>query len=50
MSAVPEDIRDPLDREAQDNIDLGMTAEKVRRQALLKFGNVVLAREDARIV
>jgi putative ABC transport system permease protein len=50
LDDLDQDIRDHIERETQDNIDRGMTPEEARRQALLRFGNVALVREDARAV
>ena len=46
--ASTEDIRNHIERETQDNIDRGMAPEEARRQAMLTFGNVALAKEDTR--
>jgi predicted permease len=50
LDGLDQDIHDHIDSETQDNIDRGMAAEEARRQALLKFGNVALAKEDTRRV
>jgi predicted permease len=50
LDGLDDDIRDHVERETQENIDRGMAAEEARRQALLKFGNVALVREDTRAV
>jgi putative ABC transport system permease protein len=50
LDGLDDDIRDHIDRETQDNIDRGMSPEEARRQALLKFGNIALAKEDTRAV
>jgi putative ABC transport system permease protein len=50
LHGLDEDIRDHLDRETQDNIARGMSPEKARRAALLKFGNVTRVKEDTREV
>ncbi len=50
LSDLDDDIRDHIARETQENIDLGMAPQEARRQARLKFGNVALAKEDARRV
>ena len=50
LARLDADIRDHIEREIQDNVDRGMPPEEARRQALIKFGNVSLAREDARAV
>jgi len=46
LDRLGEDIRDHIERETQDNIDKGMAPEEVRRQAMIRFGNVALATED----
>ena len=50
LDGLDEDIRDHIERETQDNIERGMAPEEARRQAMLKFGNVALAKEDTRRV
>jgi putative ABC transport system permease protein len=50
LDGLDDDIRDHIEGETQDNIDRGMAPEEARRQAMLKFGNVALAKEDARAV
>jgi predicted permease len=50
LEGLDQDIRDHIDRDTQDNIDGGMAPEEARRQAMLKFGNVALLKEDARAV
>ena len=50
LDSLADDIRDHIERETQDNLDRGMPPEEARRQALLKFGSVALAKEDARAV
>jgi hypothetical protein len=50
LDGLDRDIRDHLERETQDNLDRGLAPEEARRQALLKFGNVALAKEDTRAV
>ncbi len=50
MDGLDDDIRDHIERETQDNLDRGMPPEEARRQAMLKFGNVALAKEDTRAV
>jgi predicted permease len=44
------DIKDHIERQTQDNIDTGMAPEEARRQAMLKFGNVALVKEDTRAI
>ena len=48
LDGVDEDIKDHIERQTQDNIDAGMAPEEARRQAMLKFGNVALVKEDTR--
>ena len=48
LNGLDDDIRDHIDSETRDNIARGMPPEEARRQALLKFGNVALAKEDTR--
>jgi putative ABC transport system permease protein len=50
LESLEDDIRDHIERETRDNLDRGMAPEEARRQALLKFGNVALVREDTRAV
>lgn len=48
LDGLDDEIRDHIECETQDNIDRGIAAEEARRLALVKFGSVALAREDAR--
>ena len=50
LDGLEDDIRDHIERETQDNIERGMAPQEARRQALLKFGNVALTKEDTRAV
>ena len=50
LNGLDDDIRDHIEREIQDNLDRGMSPEEARRQALLRFGNVALVKEDTRAV
>jgi putative ABC transport system permease protein len=50
LDGLDDDIRDHIERETQDNIDRGMSPEEARRQAMLRFGNVGLVKEDTRAV
>ncbi len=50
LDTLDDDIRDHIERETRENLDRGMTPEEARRQALLKFGNVVLVKEDTRAI
>jgi predicted permease len=50
LRGLDDDIRDHIERETQDNIDRGMAPEEAHRQAMLRFGNVALVKEDTRAV
>src|SRR5882672_4293945 len=50
LEDLDADIRDHLERETADNVARGMTPDAARHAALRKFGNVTLAKEDARAV
>jgi hypothetical protein len=50
LAGLDQDIRDHIERETQDNIERGMAPKEARRQAMLTFGNVALAKEDTRRV
>ena len=50
LDAVDRDIKEHIERETQDNIESGMAPEEARRQAMLRFGNVAVVREDTRAV
>jgi hypothetical protein len=50
LDGLDQDIREHIEHETQDNIDRGMTPEEARRQAMLRFGNIALAKEDTRAV
>ena len=50
LESLEDDIRDHIERETRDNLDRGMAPEEARRQALLKFGNVALVKEDTRAI
>jgi putative ABC transport system permease protein len=50
LEGLDNDIRDHIERETQDNLDRGMPPEEARRQAMLKFGNVALAKEATHAV
>ena len=50
LDTLDDDIRDHIERQTQENLDLGMTAEEARRQALVKFGSTALVRDDTRAV
>jgi putative ABC transport system permease protein len=50
LETLDDDIRDHIERETRDNLDRGMAPEEARRQAILKFGNVALVKEDTRAI
>ncbi len=50
LSDLDADIRDHIEREAQENVERGMSPDDARYAALRKFGNVTLAREHTRMV
>lgn len=50
LDGIDDDIRDHIERETQDNLDRGMAPEEAHRQAMLKFGNLALTKEDTRAV
>jgi predicted permease len=50
MDELDEDIREHIEREAQDNIARGMRPDEARRAALLKFGNMTRVTEATREV
>src|SRR5258706_353062 len=50
LESLDDDIRDHIERETRDNLDRGLAPEEARRQALLKFGNVALVKEDTRAI
>jgi putative ABC transport system permease protein len=50
LDGLEDEIRDHIERETQENVERGMAPEEARRQALLKFGNVALNKEDTRAV
>jgi predicted permease len=50
LDDLDDDIREHIERETQDNIERGLPPDEARRQAMLAFGNVALAKEDTRRV
>src|SRR5258706_9499628 len=50
LDDLDADIRDHIERETADNVARGMTPDAARHAALRKFGNIALAKEDARAV
>jgi predicted permease len=46
LEDLDRDIQEHIERETQDNIDRGMSAEEARYAALRKFGNVRRVKED----
>ena len=49
LNDLDQDIRDQIERETQDNIERGMSAEEARYAALRKFGNVTQVQEETLI-
>ena len=47
---LDDEIRDHLERETEENVARGMSAEEARRAAFVKFGNVTRVKEEAREV
>ncbi|WP_254062562.1 ABC transporter permease [Acidobacterium sp. S8] len=45
---LEDEIQTHIDFETQENIEAGMTPEKARHAAMRKFGNVLLAKDNAR--
>jgi predicted permease len=50
LEELEQDIRDHIERETQDNIERGMSAEEARYAAMRKFGNVTRIKEETREV
>jgi predicted permease len=50
LDDLDEDIREHIERETQDNLDRGMSAEEARFAALRKFGNLTQVKEEMREV
>jgi predicted permease len=50
LANLDQEMSDHIERDTQDNIDRGLLPEEARRQAMLKFGNVIRAREDTHAV
>jgi predicted permease len=50
IDELERDIREHIERETQDNIDRGMTADEARFAAIRKFGNATRVAEDTREV
>ncbi|MGE0706200.1 MAG: ADOP family duplicated permease, partial [Vicinamibacterales bacterium] len=50
LHGLDDDIRDHIEREAEENVARGMTVEKARRAALRTFGGMLRAKEDARAI
>lgn len=47
LEELDKDIRDYIERETQDNIERGMSAEEAHYAAMRKFGNVTRVKEEA---
>jgi putative ABC transport system permease protein len=50
LDDLDQEIQDHIERETQENIERGMAPDEARRQAMITFGNIALAREDTRRV
>jgi len=50
LDGLEQEMRDHIERDAQERIERGVPPEEARRQARIAFGNVELAREDTRAV
>src|SRR5258708_20079706 len=50
MDDLDQDIREHMERETQDNIEVGMAPEEARYAAVRKFGNVMRVKEETREV
>jgi putative ABC transport system permease protein len=50
LDHLDQEIRDHIERETLENIERGMPPAEARQAALRKFGNITLARGDARAV
>ena len=50
LEELDQDIREHIEREAQDNIERGMAPEEARYAAMRKFGNVMRVKEETREV
>ena len=48
LDGLDDEMRDHIERETQANLDRGVMPAEAHRLAMLKFGNVALAREDTR--
>jgi predicted permease len=50
LDGLADDLREHVERQAEENLARGMTAEEARRQARLALGNPTLIEEDTRAV
>jgi putative ABC transport system permease protein len=50
LDGLDDDIREHIEREAQENIDRGMSPEEAYRRAKVAFGNMARAAEETRAV
>ena len=50
LEDLDQDIRDHIERETQDNIERGMSAEEAHYAAIRKFGNITRVQEETREV
>jgi predicted permease len=50
LRGLDDEIRDHIERETEENVGRGLPPDEARRAALVKFGCLSLAKEDARAV
>src|SRR4029453_18269816 len=50
LDSLGADLRDPIERQTEENLARGMTPDEARRQARLALGNTALIEEDTRAV
>jgi hypothetical protein len=50
LDGLADDLREHIERQTEENLARGMTAEEARRQARLALGNPTLIEEDTRAV
>ncbi len=50
LEELDQDMRDHIEKETEDNIERGMSAEEARRAAIRKFGNMTRLKEETREV
>src|SRR5436189_3275627 len=50
LSELDGDIQDHIELETLENIERGVSPEEAKREAIRKFGNIALIKEDTRAV